>query len=180
MMKRIGKLLRSLFSLPSAVLGGQDEVSGKVAPSQEDKDRPLALRIIKAVEQNRLFLRSGLTMADVASEIDTEADAVGRVFTRFLGDDFTRYLDELRIAYAAVLFMGHESHLYSMDKVGSLCGFSDEIAFADACRKLTGMTPDLIREFTRGRKTLKGLFLNPPIYLKSDTLEEEPSNTNLI
>lgn len=177
-MKRIGKVLRSLFSRSSAVRDGQDEMRGKVSPPQ-DKDRALALQVIKTVEQKRLFLRPGLTVADVAAEMKMEADNVERLFNRFMGGDFNRYLDELRIAYAAVLLMGHESDLYSMEKIGSRCGFPDNDTFVGACRKLTGMTPDVVREFTRGRESLRGLFLNPPIYLKSDTLEEESLNTNI-
>lgn len=177
-MKRIGKFLRSLFSRSSAVRYGQDEIREKVfAP--EDKDRSLALHVIKTVELKRLFLRPGLSLADVASEMNAEADAVERIFTRFIGGDFNRYLDELRIAYAAVLFMGRESNLYSLEKIGIRCGFPDNDTFVGACRKLTGMTPEVMREFTRSRETLKGLFLNPPIYLNSDTLEEESLNINL-
>lgn len=176
-MKRIGKVLRSLFSRSSAVHNGQDEMCGKVSPPQ-DKDRALALQVIKTVEQKRLFLRPGLTVANVAAEMKMEADNVERLFNRFMGGDFDRYLDELRIAYAAVLLMGQESDLYSMEKIGSRCGFPDNDTFVGACRKLTGMTPDVVREFTRGRESLRGLFLNPPIYLKSDMLEEESLNTN--
>lgn len=175
-MKRIGKVLRSLFSPSFAVRNGQDEMRGKVWLPQ-DEDRALALRMIKTVDQKRLFLRSGLTVADVAAEMKMEADYVERLFNRFMGGDFDRYLDELRIAYAAVLFMGHESHLYSVEKIGSRCGFPDNDTFVGACRKLTGMTPEVMREFARGRESLKGLFLKPPIYLKSDTLEEESLNT---
>lgn len=171
-MKRIGKVLRSLFSRSSAECDRRDEMREKVSAPQ-DKDRPLAWQMIKTIEQKRMFLRPGLTVADVAAEMNMETDTVERIFTQFVGRDFDRYLDELRIAYAAVMFMGHESHLYSIEKVGSQCGFTDNAAFADACRKLTGMTTEVMREFTRGRKTLKGLFLNPPIYLNSDTLEEE-------
>lgn len=177
-MKRIGNLLRSLFSRSPAMRDGQDEIREQ-ASAAEDQDHPLALQVVKTVEQKRLFLLPGLTIADVASEMNMEADAVGRIFKRFIGEDFKRYLDELRIAYAAVLFMGHESLLYSIEKIGSRCGFPDQDTFVDACRKLTGMTPEIMREFTRGRETLKGLFLDPPIYLKFDTLEEESLNTNL-
>lgn len=178
MMKRIGKVLRSLFSRSSAERDRQDEMRGKVSPPQ-DKDRALALQVIKTVEQKRLFLRPGLTVANVAAEMKMEADNVERLFNRFMGGDFDRYLDELRIAYAAVLLMGQESDLYSLDKIGTRCGFPDNDTFVGACRKLTGMTPDVVREFTRGRESLKGLFLNQPIYLKSDMLEEESLNTNI-
>lgn len=177
-MKRIGKVLRSLFLRSSAVCDGQDESREKVA-APADKERSLALRVIKTVEQKRLFLRPGLSIAEVAAQMNMEADNVERIFTRFIGGDFNRYLDELRITYAAVLFMGRESNLYSIEKIGIRCGFPDNDTFVGACRKLTGMTPDVVREFTRGRKSLKGLFLDPPIYLKSDTLEEESLNTNI-
>lgn len=177
-MKRIGKVLRSLFLRSSAVCDGQDESREKVA-APADKERSLALRVIKTVEQKRLFLRPGLNIAEVAAQMNMEADNVERIFTRFIDGDFNRYLDELRITYAAVLFMGRESNLYSIEKIGIRCGFPDNDTFVGACLKLTGMTPDVVREFTRGRKSLKGLFLDPPIYLKSDTLEEESSNTNI-
>lgn len=177
-MKRIGKFLRSLFSRSSDERDGQDESRETVSPA-EDKERHLALRVIKTVEQKRLFLRPGLSIAEVAAQMNMEADNVERIFTRFIGGDFNRYLDELRITYAAVLFMGRESNLYSIEKIGIRCGFPDNDTFVGACLKLTGMTPDVMREFTRGRKSLKGLFLDPPIYLKSDTLEEESLNTNI-
>lgn len=169
-MKRIGKVLRSLFSRSSAVRNGQDEIREKVSPLL-DKDRPLALQMIKTVEQKRLFLRPDLTVADIAAEMNMEADAVGRILTRFIDGDFNRYLDELRITYAAVLFMGRESDLYSMDKIGNRCGFPDNDTFVGTCRKLTGMTPEVMQEFTCGRETLRGIFLNTPIYLNSDMLE---------
>lgn len=177
-MEGIGNFLRSLFSRASATREGQNEIREKGSPV-EDKDRPLAWEMVKTVEQKRLFLRPGLSIGDVASEMNMEADAVERIFTRFMGGDFNRYLDELRIAYAAVLFMGQESNLYSMEKIGSRCGFEDNEAFVVACRKLTGMTPEVMREFTRGRETLRGLFLKRPIYQKSDTLDKESLNTNL-
>lgn len=177
-MSRIGKVIRSLFSPSSAADDDRDDVCEKVSDT-EDKERTQAFQVIKTIELKRLFLRPELTIADVASEMDMGADAVEHIFSRFVDGNFTRYLEELRIAYAALLFMGHESQLYSMEKIGVKCGFPDNAAFDDACRRLTGMTPEVMREFTRGRETLTGLFLNPPIYLtviSSDTLEEKLSN----
>lgn len=182
MMKRIGKLLRLLFSRSATVRGKQDGVRGRQdeirenASLSDENDRLLALRVRKSVEDRRLFLRPCLSFADVAAEMGVEADTLQRVFTHFIGDNFDRYLDELRIAHAALLFMGHDSHLYSIDKMSVECGFPTHFTFSDACRLLTGMTPELMREFARGRKSLKGLFLNPPIYMtaiSSDTLEDE-------
>ena len=170
-MGRIRKILQSLFAR-SPVARHEIRETG---PVPQDEDRLAALRLRKTVEDGRLFLRHDLSLADVAAEMKMDPVALGGVFTRFIGKDFTRYLDELRVAYAAVLFMGQESHLYSIEKIGTVCGFSDNAAFGDACFRLTSMTPELLREFTRSRNTLKGLFLKPPIYLtaiSSDTNEE--------
>lgn len=175
MMKRIGKLLRSLFSRSTVVRSVQDEVRGRYSVSDEN-DRLLALRVRKSVEDGRLFLRPGLSLADVATEMEVEVVTLERIFAHFIGDNFDRYLNELRIAHAALLFMGHDSHLYSIDKMSGECGFPNHLNFSDACLILTGMTPELIRDFTRGRKSLKGLFLVPPTYMTAispDTLEEE-------
>lgn len=173
-MKRIGNFLRSIFCRASILCQERNEISEAVStPDKEDLLR--ALRVRKAVEDGRLFLRPGLMLADVAAELNMEADALEGFFARFIGGDFARYLDELRIAYVAVLFMGHEAHLYSIEKIGAECGFPDYLIFSDACRKLTGMTPEMMRDFIRSRKTLKGLFLNPPIHMtamSSDALEE--------
>lgn len=173
-MKRIGNFLRSIFCRASILCQERNEISEAVStPDKEDLLR--ALRVRKAVEDGRLFLRPGLVLADVAAELNMEADALEGFFARFIGGDFARYLDELRIAYVAVLFMGHEAHLYSIEKIGAECGFPDFLIFSGACRKLTGMTPEMMRDFIRSRKTLKGLFLNPPIHMtamSSDALEE--------
>lgn len=169
------KFLHALLSRSSPLRSAQ-KTGDKTSPPEEDKDRILALKLRKTVEDGRMFLRPGLSLEDVAIRLDAEADAVGRAFVRFIGGDFNRYIDELRIAYAAVLFMGHESHLYSMDKIGTACGFPDNAAFGEACRKLTGRSPDTIRKLARAGKTLKGLFLTPPAYLTTslcDTLEDE-------
>lgn len=174
-MKRIKSFLRSIFCRASILRQERNENSKAVsAPDNEDFLR--ALRVRKAVEDGRLFLRPGLMLADVAAELNMEVDVLEGFFARFIGGEFARYLDELRIAYVAVLFMGHEAHLYSIEKIGAECGFPDFFIFSDACRKLTGMTPEMMRDFIRSRKTLKGLFLNPPIHMtamSSDALEDD-------
>lgn len=173
-MKRIKSFLQSIFCRASILRQERNEISKAVStPDSEDLLR--ALRVRKAVEDGRLFLRPGLSLADVAAELNMEVDALEGFFARFIGGEFARYLDELRIAYVAVLFMGHEAHLYSIEKIGAECGFPDFLIFSDTCRKLTGMTPEMMRDFIRSRKTLKGLFLNPPIHMtamSSDALEE--------
>lgn len=177
-MERFGKILRSLFARGP---DGRD-ISGGAVGAPDDADRRLVLHLRRTVEDDRLFLRPGLSVADVADELEADADSVGRAFARITGGDFNRYLDELRIAYAAVLFMSHESHLYSIEKTGIQCGFPNHAAFGNACRRLTGMSPEVMREFAHGRETLRGLFLTPPIYLttdSADTLEEESQNKNL-
>lgn len=176
-MGRFGKILHSLFS---RVPTERDKTDGRISASEEDCRLVAQLR--RTVEDGRLFLRPGLSVADIAAKLNTEADSVECAFARFTGGDFNRYLDELRVAYAAVLFMGKEAHLYSIEKTGIECGFADNAAFGNACRKLTGMSPEVMREFVRGRETLRGLFLNRPVYLtapSSDTLEEEPNIKNL-
>lgn len=173
-MKRIGYFLRSIFCRASVLRQERDDIC-KTSSTLDNEDLLRALRVRKAVEDGRLFLRQGLSLADVAAELNMEVDALEGFFARFIGGDFARYLDELRIAYVAVLFMGHEAHLYSIEKIGAECGFPDYLMFSDACRKLTGMTPEMMRDFIRSRKTLKGLFLNPPIHMtamSSDALEE--------
>lgn len=162
-MKGIAKFLRSLFTSSSAVRSGREDNHESVS-LPPDEERRLALQVRREVEDGRLFLRPGLTLADVAAKIHQEVGTLERVFTRFIGNDFCLYLDELRIAYVAVLYMGNEAHLYSVEKIGVECGFADHFSFCDACMKLTGMTPEMMGEFIRSRKTLKGLFLNQPIY----------------
>lgn len=173
-MKRIGYFLRSIFCRASVLRQERDDIC-KTSSTLDNEDLLRALRVRKAVEDGRLFLRQGLSLADVAAELNMEVDALEGFFARFIGGEFARYLDELRIAYVAVLFMGHEAHLYSIEKIGAECGFPDFLIFSGACRKLTGMTPEMMRDFIRSRKTLKGLFLNPPIHMtamSSDALEE--------
>lgn len=162
-MKRIVKFLQSLFS-PSSVACSEQNESCESVSLPQDVEHHLAQQVRQEVEDNRMFLRPDLTLADVATKMNLEVGTLEQVFARHFGDDFRLYLDELRIGYAAVLFMGRESHLFSVEKIGIQCGFPDQFSFRDTCMKLTGMTPEMMLEFIRSRKTLKGLFLNQPIY----------------
>lgn len=185
-MKRIGRFLRSVFS--HSFIARSEKEEEKKARSRREKDkkarskreescesvslseeeRVLALQVRHEVEDGRMFLRPGLALADVAAKMNQEVGTIERVFARCLGDDFSLYVDELRIAYVAVLYMGSEAHLYSIEKIGVQCGFPDHFTFCETCLRLTGMTPEMMGEFIRSRKTLKGVFLNQPIYLSAE------------
>ncbi|MDL2228416.1 helix-turn-helix domain-containing protein [Odoribacter sp. OttesenSCG-928-L07] len=68
-------------------------------------------------------------------------------------------LDEHRITHAAILFLGSNSHLYSMEKIGEESGFESYDAFYNCSKQLTGMSPEEMRDYVRARNSLNGMFV---------------------
>lgn len=137
----------------------------KTLSKSDIRDKELALRIRELIEGGKLYLNPDLSKETVAAELKEDSCSISRAFSLFAVPDFELYLNELRVMYAAILFMGRDSFLYSIEETGKQSGFSDLNTFNHACRELTGMSPESVREFAHSRHSLKGLFLNEPIYI---------------
>ena len=130
-----------------------------------DRFRKIAIRIRELVEERRLSSDSQMSLWKIAELLDEDADVVAEAITLYIGNSFDCYIDELRLMNAGIYFFDKKSNLYSMEVIAGKAGFADLQSFVAACRRMTGMTPEAMRDFVHNRRSLNGLFLNQPIYM---------------
>ena len=127
--------------------------------------RKIAIRIRELVEERRLSSDSQMSVRKIAELMGEDADVVAEAITLYIGSSFDCYIDELRLMNAGIYFFDKKSNLYSMEAIAGKAGFADLQSFVAACHRMTGMTPEAMRDFVHNRHSLNGLFLNKPIYM---------------
>ena len=127
--------------------------------------RKIAIRIRELVEESRLSSDSQISVLKIAKLLGEDADVVTEAITLYIGDSFDCYIDELRLMTAGIYFFDKKSDLFSMEAIAGKIGFADLQSFVAACRRLTGMSPEAMRDFVNNHRSLNGLFLNQPIYM---------------
>lgn len=111
------------------------------------------------IEDKKMYLNHDLSLDNIATRLREDGSGFFEVSDFFSKQEFENYLNELRITHAAILFLGNNSHLFSMEKIGMESGFDSYDSFCKTSQQLTGMLPEEIRKFVRLRNSLKGVFL---------------------
>ena len=103
------------------------------------KGADLASRISKLVEGKQLYLRKGLKVQDIATELGTNSTYVSACTNGQWGMSFPQYLSSLRIRYSQKLLREHPD--MPMHQVADESGFSSEQSFFRSFKAATGQTP---------------------------------------
>ena len=109
------------------------EVSAPVA------GKDLLTRIIELMEKDRVFLRKGLTKADVAKALGTNVSYVSACINAQYGTTFPDFIADYRIRYAKDLMLSHPEKVLA--EVAEDSGFANEQSFCRTFKARTGMTP---------------------------------------
>jgi len=109
------------------------EVSAPVA------GKDLLTRIIELMEKDRIFLRKGLTKADVAKALGTNVSYVSACINAQYGTTFPDFIADYRIRYAKDLMLSHPEKVLA--EVAEDSGFANEQSFFRTFKARTGMTP---------------------------------------
>ena len=92
------------------------------------------------VEEQRLYLNSNLTLADIAKVLNTNRTYVSNYLSQVRGQTFYDYINQLRIERVSLPMMQAHPE-YKLDYVAKESGFASISTFRRAFIKLTGQTP---------------------------------------
>ena len=92
------------------------------------------------VEEQRLYLNSNLTLADIAKALNTNRTYVSNYLSQVRGETFYDYINQLRIERVSLPMMQAHPE-YKFDYVAKESGFASISTFRRAFIKLTGQTP---------------------------------------
>lgn len=129
--------------------GGVGRDSGQGAGAT-DRDREVLEALDRIMRERQLFRDSDLTLARAARRINRPARDVSRAVNRARGENFSSYVNGLRIDYAKALLAGSDA---SVTEVMLESGFVTKSNFNLAFSRATGMPPTRYREIAADGST---------------------------
>jgi AraC-like DNA-binding protein len=98
-------------------------------------------RLLQLLEGEKYFLRSELSLHELAVELDTNTSYLSRVINERTGGNFHSLLNKYRIEEACRQLSDHRQQYLSIEGIALSAGFKSKSAFNVAFRKFKGMTP---------------------------------------
>ena len=96
-------------------------------------------RICLLMDEQRLFLRPGLKVSDIAAALGTNSRYVSDCINVVKGIPFAQFINEYRMDYAKQLM--REQPDMKISSVATESGFSNDKAMTRYFKEHTGMTP---------------------------------------
>ena len=106
-------------------------------PSSQGLD--MASRIAALVEGRQLYLRKGLKVQDIATELGTNSTYISACINGQWGMSFPEYLGRLRVRHAQEQMRSHPD--WPLHRVADESGFSGEASFYRIFKSATDLTP---------------------------------------
>ena len=108
------------------------------------------LKKLETFEQNNGFIEKGLTLNILAKKLETNSTYLSQVINEKRNQNFTRYLNELRINYITKLIYHNKKYLnYTIEALADECGIAYRQNFSDLFQEFNGMRP---KDFIKQRK----------------------------
>ncbi len=118
------------------------EVESKAKSPSEDAEKMMTnlyARLLKVMEEKRLFVLPGLDENTLAREIGTNINYLSRCINQMAdGKNFSRWLNTYRVNYAIQLI--EEENCTNIADLSEMSGFSSQKTFSRHFREITGMT----------------------------------------
>ena len=108
-----------------------------------------AMALKRAEEHIMRNLARKISLEEIARISGFSPPYFSSIFKEEMGENFTSFLNRLRVEKASVLLTG--THL-SLNKIGRSCGFEDQSWFSKTFKNYTGISPGKYR--SRGEKSL--------------------------
>ncbi len=149
--KEIGERekLEQNFSIPEVipVEKSSNEVEKKYANSTlSDKEKR---RILSGLNQlmnaDNLYLNKQLCIEDVADALSTNRRYLSQLINENFSINFSNYINDFRVRKARQLLMNTEYDHLTIEAIGIESGFHSRVAFNNAFKKFTGVTPSFFK-----------------------------------
>lgn len=98
-------------------------------------------KIISYIQEN--YTDPNLSLASIAHELDMTEQYLSQFFKKYIGQNFSSYLENLRIEYACSLLREHD---LSINEIAYKTGYNSDKAFRRAFKRVSGISPTSFRE----------------------------------
>lgn len=122
-----------------------ERISGhRTTTDQEEADYAEWARIDIAIRRDKLFLQSRLTRDEVCDHVGVTKQRFKELFERYSVLTFTKYINEMRLAYGASLLVEHPQ--YTVEAIAQECGIPVRQTFYRLFVERYGITPMAYRD----------------------------------
>lgn len=117
---------------------GQDDKNSK---NISEEVTQFILQELRIFESKELFLKKGITLANLAKNIKTNTAYLSEIINTHKGKNFASYLNDLRIDFALNRLVNDKKfRSYKLSVIAEELGYNNEQAFSLAFKKKTGTT----------------------------------------
>lgn len=135
--KRFNKLISTIENEPKKAPIKNNKLSG--VPSKVVKD---ILQKLERFEKKNQYLTKNLTLNLVAENLETNPTYLSKVINFYKDKNFTTYLNEARVNYAAYKLKNDKRfQKYTIKAIADECGFNNAESFSLAFHKKTSLYP---------------------------------------
>ena len=121
-------------------------ILSQLFPRAEESSPSDGLIVARAKNMVREFYAQGITLNEVASQVDVTPEYLSARFHRETGTTFSYFIRDLRIQKAKELLIGTKLKLY---EIGERAGYRDSKYFCRVFKEATGQKPSAFRKANR-------------------------------
>lgn len=127
------------------------QLNAKYQTSSLDKVKELKLfdRLQNLMVEDQVFLRSDLSLKEVAALLDTNTKYLSQVINVQAQSNFHRFINQYRVDYVKDKMLDPALRHLTLHGIALQCGFSSKSTFFKVFKEFTGMTP---RAFLKEQK----------------------------
>ncbi|MFN0203665.1 MAG: helix-turn-helix domain-containing protein [Bacteroidia bacterium] len=121
----------------------------KLETEIEDDQEALTLlseKIQMAMEVNKMYLDTDLSLAKVALLVGSNTKYVSNAINLIFQKNFTTYVNEFRIEESIRLLATSQADVYTLETIAQLSGFKSRSVFITSFKKATGVTPSQFKK----------------------------------
>jgi AraC-like DNA-binding protein/tetratricopeptide (TPR) repeat protein len=122
------------------LLPGMSDKATKTGLTQKLQEN-LWLQLKTIMETDKLFLRSDLTLSELARKLNTNTSYLSKVINDITQQNFSNYLNQYRIEEACKILSEPGSRNLTIEGIAQTVGFNSKSAFNAAFKKIKNATP---------------------------------------
>ncbi|MDR6919730.1 MULTISPECIES: AraC family transcriptional regulator [Chryseobacterium] len=163
--KRRNKILQHKFQELITKIKHETEIQNSEKEKEEEKTVKAPQTIpeetinqllskIARFEKTEKYLKSDLTIAGLASDLNTNTKYLSEVIKNYRGKNFNGYINSLRVKYITLkLYEQDVYRKYKISVLAELCGYATPRVFQNAFKNETGLTPsDFIEKLKKEKE----------------------------
>jgi len=120
-----------------------------LADTHTENFNELKVKLLIAMNEDKLYLDSSLTIHNLASKLNTNNKYLSQLINNDLNKNFVMFVNEYRIEKAKILLLNTDNDNLTIECIGYEVGFKSKSAFNRVFKQFTTQTPTQFKQQNR-------------------------------